>query len=182
VKPERRPPVVTSDMQIGPDVDLDREDIRLGDGTRLTNELAEEINEDVRRAAGRPSLSGGRKHSPQVSARITLELQAELRDYSKRSGLSPSQVLRRALEELMGGRPPADMPGKQPAPTKRPRRTTRKGPASRSLHDGSGGAGSASHSPILTDLSEPRLLTTSAPAALCMSTESKSTGQGRYPT
>lgn len=131
MKPERRPPVVTSDMQIGPDVDLDREDIRLGDGTRLTNELAEEINEDVRRAAGRPSLSGGRKHSPQVSAGITLELQAELRDYSKRSGLSPSQVLRRALEELMGGRPPADMPGKQPAPTKRPRRTTRKDPASR---------------------------------------------------
>lgn len=114
MKPERRPPVVTSDMQIGPDVNLDQEDIRLGDGTRLTNELAEAINENVRRAAGRPSLSGGRKHSPQVSARITSELQAELRNYSKSSGLSPSQVLRRALEELVGSHHlPADTVGNQ---------------------------------------------------------------------
>lgn len=128
VKPERRPPVVKSDTRIGPDVDLDREDIRLRDGMRLTNELVEAINEDVRRAAGRPSLSGDRKHSPQVSARITPELQAELRSYSKRSGLSASQVLRRALEELVG-RQPADTVGKQ---TKRPRRAIRKDSASRS--------------------------------------------------
>jgi hypothetical protein len=121
VKPERRPPVVTSDMLIGPDVNLDQEDIRLADGTRLTNELAEAINEDVRRTAGRPSLSGGRKHSPQVSARITPELQAELRNYSKRSGLSPSQVLRRALEELVGSPLPADTVGNQQASAKRRR-------------------------------------------------------------
>jgi hypothetical protein len=129
VQPERRPPVVKADMRIGPDVDLEREDIRLGDGTRLTNELAEAISEDVRRAAGRPSLSGGRKHSPQVSARITPELQAELRTYSKRSGLSASQVLRQALEELVG-RQPSDMVGKQ---TKHPRSAIRKDSASRSL-------------------------------------------------
>jgi hypothetical protein len=131
VKPGRRPPVVTPDTQIGPDVDLDREDVRLRDGTRLTNDLAEAINEDVRRAAGRPSLSGGRQHSPQVSARITPELQAELRKYSKRSGLSPSQVLRHALEQLVGSRLPAGT-SKQQAPAKRPRRTSRKDPAGRS--------------------------------------------------
>jgi hypothetical protein len=62
VRAERRPPVVSSDTRVGPDVDLSRKDIRLDDGTRLTSELAEAITEDVRRAAGRPSLSGERKH------------------------------------------------------------------------------------------------------------------------
>jgi hypothetical protein len=92
VKAERRPPVVTSDTQTGPDVDLSREDVRLGDGTRLTNELAEAITEDVQRAAGRPSLSGERKQSPQVSARISPELQEDLTEYSKRSGLSQADT------------------------------------------------------------------------------------------
>ena len=132
VKPGRRPPVVTADTQIGPDVDLDREDVRLLGGTRLTNDLAEAVNEDVRRAAGRPSLSGGRQHSPQVSARITPELQAELRKYSKRSGLSSSQVVRHALEQLVGSRLPEGTASKQQAPAKRPRRASRKDPAGRS--------------------------------------------------
>ncbi len=132
VKAERRPPVVSSETQIGPDVDLSREDVRLGDGTRLTNELAEAITEDVRRAAGRPSLTGERKHSPQVSARITPELQEELREYSKRFGLSHSQILRRALEQLVGSRPPASTTRKQSTPTKRKRHAIQKDPASRS--------------------------------------------------
>jgi hypothetical protein len=102
VKAKRRPPVITSDTQFGPDVDLGREDVRLGDGTRLTNELAQTITEDVHRAVGRPSLSGERKHSPQVSARITPELQEELRKYSEVSGLSYSQVVRHALEQFVG--------------------------------------------------------------------------------
>jgi hypothetical protein len=132
VKAERRPPVVSSETQIGPDVDLSREDVRLGDGTRLTNEHADSITEDVRRAAGRPSLTGERKHSPQVSARITPELQEELREYSKRFGLSHSQILRRALEQLVGSRPPASAARKQSTPTKRKRHAVQKDPASRS--------------------------------------------------
>ena len=32
-------------IAIGPDVDLDREDVRLADGRRLTNTLADEIVE-----------------------------------------------------------------------------------------------------------------------------------------
>jgi hypothetical protein len=101
---QRQPPAIKVDTPIGPDADLEREDIRLADGTRLTGELAEAIVEDVRRTAGRPSLSGGRKRSPQVSARITPELRAELDKYSKSSGMSASQVLRHALEELMAAR------------------------------------------------------------------------------
>ena len=132
VKAERRPPVVSSDTQAGPDVDLSREDIRLGDGTRLTSELEEAITEDVCRAAGRPSLSGERKHSPQVSARISPELQEELREYSKRSGLSHSQILRHALEQLMGSHPPAGTASKKRAPAKHKRHAIRKDPAGRS--------------------------------------------------
>jgi len=127
-----RPPAVTSDTQIGADVDLDREDVRLGDGTRLTNQLADVITQDVRRAVGRPSLSGERTHSPQVSARITPELQEELRRYSERSGLSHSQVVRRALEQFVGGHRAAGTTGKQSVPTKPKRQGRRKDPASHS--------------------------------------------------
>lgn len=132
MKAKHRPPVVTSDTQIGPDVDLDEEDVRLRDGTRLTNDLAEAITEDVRRAVGRPSLSGGRTHSPQVSARITPELQEEIRKYSERSGLTHSQVVRRALEQFVGSHRVAGATGKPLAPTKPKRRGTRKDPAGHS--------------------------------------------------
>jgi hypothetical protein len=131
-KPDSRPPVVTSDTPIGPDVDLNRDEVRLADGTRLTSELADAINEDVRHTAGRPSLSGRRKHSPQVSARITPELQAELKRYSKHSGLSTSQVLRHALERLVGGGTGAGTSSGQKAPENRPRHAARKDSAGRS--------------------------------------------------
>ena len=39
--PERTPPRITTDTPIGPDVDVDREDIQLADGTRLTEEIAD---------------------------------------------------------------------------------------------------------------------------------------------
>ncbi len=51
-----------------PRSDVDREDIRLANGTRLTNEVAEEIVEQVRRSSGRPSLSGAAA-SPQIAFR-----------------------------------------------------------------------------------------------------------------
>ena len=51
-------PRVTTKTPIGPDVDLDREDVRLRSGERLTSKVAEEIVEEVRRTSGRPSLSG----------------------------------------------------------------------------------------------------------------------------
>ena len=54
VMSESQPPRVSDDSPIGPDVDLERDDIRLADGTRLTPDIAASIAEDVRRAAGRP--------------------------------------------------------------------------------------------------------------------------------
>ncbi len=42
---ERTPPSVTDATRIGPDVDLDREDIRLANGIRLTDAVADEVVE-----------------------------------------------------------------------------------------------------------------------------------------
>ena len=70
VMPERQPPRVSDDSPIGPDVDLERDDIRLADGTRLTPGIAAAIADDVRRAAGRPSLTRpGRRLISGLSAR-----------------------------------------------------------------------------------------------------------------
>ena len=68
--PERQPPRVSDHSPIGPDVDLEWDDLRLADGTRLASDIAAGIAEDVRRAAGRPSLTGpGRRLIPGLSAR-----------------------------------------------------------------------------------------------------------------
>jgi hypothetical protein len=99
--PKRQPPEVRLNTPIGPDVDLDQEDVRLADGTRLTNELAEAIGDEVRSKAGRPSLTGARTRSPQVSKRITPAQQEQLMRYSKATGMSVSRILREALDQFM---------------------------------------------------------------------------------
>jgi hypothetical protein len=54
----RTGPKITNFTPIGRDVDLDQEDVRLKDGTRLTDAVAAEIVEQVRHRTGRPSSSG----------------------------------------------------------------------------------------------------------------------------
>jgi hypothetical protein len=57
--------------RIGPDVDLDQEEIYLADGRRLTQQLAEEIAERVLvRHRGRPSVSGGGRRTPSLTVRV----------------------------------------------------------------------------------------------------------------
>ncbi len=103
--PRRRPPQVTPDTPIGPDVDLDQEDIRLADGTRLTPEVAAQVVEDARRAAGRPSMTGPGKHSPQVSVRVPPELRDATEQQARREGKSVSQLIRELLERYLAGSP-----------------------------------------------------------------------------
>ena len=105
LKPD--PPQVSHDTPIGPDVDLDVDDIRLADGTRLTSQAAGQIVEHVRRAAGRPSLTGQGEHSPQVSARIPPELLDAVERYARLVGKTVSQVVREALELLTSTNPRA---------------------------------------------------------------------------
>lgn len=46
---KRNPPQILENAPIGSDVDLDQEDVRLKDGTRLTDDVVAEIVEQVRR-------------------------------------------------------------------------------------------------------------------------------------
>jgi predicted HicB family RNase H-like nuclease len=102
---ERPPPSINRDTPIGPDVNLDQEDVRLADGTRLTGEAATQIIQDARRAAGRPSLTGQGKHSPQVSARVPPELRDAAERQARREGKSVSQLIRELLERYLAGKP-----------------------------------------------------------------------------
>lgn len=97
--PKRKVPHVTARTPIGPDVDLDLEEIRLADGTRLTDEVAEEIVDQVRRSAGRPSLSGNAAVSPQIAFRVAPAVRARAAEVATREGKTVSQLAREALEE-----------------------------------------------------------------------------------
>jgi len=94
-----RAPAVTADTPIGPDVDLETEEIRLSDGARLTDELAVQIvDEVVAKRTGRPSLSGAAVHSPQIAFRVPSEVREEAERIAKREGKSVSAFAREALE------------------------------------------------------------------------------------
>jgi len=87
---------------IGPDVDLDVEDIRLADGTRLTNELAEQIAEDaIARHRGRPSVSGGRERTPSLTVRVPRSTRASLEGIAAAQGRRLADVSRDALDEYV---------------------------------------------------------------------------------
>jgi len=96
--PRRSPPLVTDQTPVGPDVDLDRDDIRLPDGTRLTPSLADRIVEQVRQGAGRPSLSGVRVASPQIAFRVAPSVREKAAQLAAREGKTISQLAREALE------------------------------------------------------------------------------------
>lgn len=92
-------PRITCDTPIGPDVDLEKEDVRLADGTRLTQEVADQIVEEVRRSAGRPSLSGTRARSPQIAFRVPPKVRARAAELAAKEGKTVSELAREALEE-----------------------------------------------------------------------------------
>lgn len=100
---ERTPPTVTEDAVIGPDVDLDAEDVRLADGTRLTDQVAETVVEQVRRPAGRPSLSGTAATSPQIAFRVPRDVRDRAAEAAAPEGKMTSQLAREALEDRIAG-------------------------------------------------------------------------------
>jgi hypothetical protein len=94
-----------------PDVDLDREDLRDRHGNRVTHEyvqraLVDILDENIPVAPsdvrpGRPSLSGGRTHSPQVTFRIPDQLHKQAVDAAEREGKTVSALAREALEQYL---------------------------------------------------------------------------------
>ncbi len=94
----RRPPKVTHRTPFGADVDLDRDDVRLPDGTRLTEQRAAELIEEVRGRGGRPSLTGEAAISPRVTFRLTPAVRDRAAQIAEREGKTISQLAREALE------------------------------------------------------------------------------------
>ena len=98
-------PAVTPDSPIGPDVDLDAEDVRLTDGTRLTEQRAAEIVDEVRRRGGRPSLTGEAAASPRIAFRVTPGVRDRAAQVAAREGKTVSQLAREALEARVATEP-----------------------------------------------------------------------------
>ena len=98
-------PAVTPDSPIGPDVDLDAEDVRLADGTRLTEQRAAEIVDEVRRRGGRPSLTGEAAASPRIAFRDTPGVRDRAAQVAAREGKTVSQLAREALEARVATEP-----------------------------------------------------------------------------
>lgn len=89
-------------------VDLDREDVRLPDGRRLTNELAEKMaREGVAEARRRNLIPGGKSlggdgsHSPRVQFRLPESLRAAAEARAAAQGVSLSVLAREALEHYL---------------------------------------------------------------------------------
>lgn len=99
--------VVTDDDTVA-DVDLDSEVVRLKDGRRLTNDLADELADETLADArsrnlvpGRKSLSGGSVHSPRVQFRVPDALRAAAEQRAREKGVSLSELAREALEHYL---------------------------------------------------------------------------------
>lgn len=93
------PPNITDDTPIGRDVDLKQDDVRLEDGTRLTDEVADEIVDQLRRSSGRPSLSGQAAASPQIAFRVTSAVRDRAAEVAAKEGKTISELAREALED-----------------------------------------------------------------------------------
>lgn len=83
----------------GGTIDLDSEEFYLADGTRLTEEMASELAEEMTQAnrRGRPSLSSADGRSPQISVRVSTEVRDRLRGRAQDEGKRLSDVVREAL-------------------------------------------------------------------------------------
>lgn len=96
----RKPPTFGPDTKLR-DVDLDKEDVRLPDGTRLTEARAEQITAEVTKGQGRPSLTGQAARSPQIGVRVTPELRTRLEKRAKREKKTVSEIARDAIEHYV---------------------------------------------------------------------------------
>jgi hypothetical protein len=87
---------------IGPDVDLDKEEIYLADGRRLTEQVAEEIAERaLARHRGRPSVSGGGRRTPTLTVRVPQPTRDALEKLAKSQGKRLADISREALDEYI---------------------------------------------------------------------------------
>jgi len=87
---------------IGPDVDLETEEIYLADGHRLTERLAAEMGERaMARHRGRPSVSGGGRRTPSLTVRVPQPTREALERLAKAQGKRLADISREALDEYI---------------------------------------------------------------------------------
>lgn len=87
---------------IGADVDLEHEDIRLPDGSRLTDERAAEIAERALvHRRGRPSVTDDKSHTPSLTVRVSTTTRAALEKIAASQGRRLADVSREAFEEYI---------------------------------------------------------------------------------
>lgn len=108
----------------GPDVDLDREDVRDTKGNRIDQAYVERAVADVHaRLAGRPSLTAAGTHSPRVAFRLPEALRAAAQARAAREGKTVSRLAREAFEQYLRTVETPAPPAKPARPTgsRRPR-------------------------------------------------------------
>ena len=91
-----------SRYRVGKDVNLKKEVVKDISGKRITDRRVKQIVKQVRQqTAGRPSLSKPNVISPEVKARVPLQLKRALDRKAIQSGKSSSELIRAALERYL---------------------------------------------------------------------------------
>lgn len=89
----------------GPQVDLEREDVRDSRGRRVdrayVDQALAEAEHELAQRFGRPSLTGRSEHSPHIAFRVTPEVKAQAARAAREQGVSVSQLARAALERYL---------------------------------------------------------------------------------
>ncbi len=92
----------SSRYRVGKDVDLKKEVVKDLSGKRITDRRVKQIVKQVRQqTAGRPSLTKANVISPEVKARVPLQLKRALDRRAIQSGKSASELIRAALERYL---------------------------------------------------------------------------------
>ena len=93
--------IMNAEVVDGGTIDLDQEDVRLADGTRLTEDRADEFAEEVLRGVGRPSLSAPGRRSPQLRLAIPEQTRDQLKARAAAEHRSVSEIAREALDRYL---------------------------------------------------------------------------------
>jgi hypothetical protein len=91
-----------SRYRVGKDVNLKKEVVKDLSGKRITDRRVKQIVKQVRQqTAGRPSLTKPNVISPEVKARVPIQLKRALDRRAIQSGKSASELIRAALERYL---------------------------------------------------------------------------------
>jgi len=91
-----------SRYRVGKDVNLKKEVVKDLSGKRITDRRVKQIVKQVRQqTAGRPSLTRPNVSSPEVKARVPIQLKRALDRKAIQSGKSSSELIRAALERYL---------------------------------------------------------------------------------